>query len=192
MISTVPSTYITPEEYLARERQAESRSEYFGGEIFAMAGASLRHGRLVLNFAGRLAQKLRDTQCNVYATDIRLLTPRGLYTYPDVMVICGDEILANQQPDTVTNPILIIEVLSESTKDYDRGQKFESYRAIPSLLEYLTVAQDRIHIEHYTRQPDQRWILQEYSDPAASVALPSIGAELQIAEIYEKVEFSRA
>jgi Uma2 family endonuclease len=114
----------------------------------------------------------------------------NLFTYPDVMVICGELKLADNRRDIVLNPVVLIEVLSKSTQAYDRGEKFASYRTIPSLMEYLTVAQDKIHIEQYTRQPDDRWPLTEFTDPAATIKLESIGVELRVADVYEKVEFA--
>ena len=191
-MSSVPTTYLTPEEYLEQERKAETRSEYFQGEVFAMAGASRRHGLIVTNLIRDLSEKLRKRDCNVYSTDLRLaVNPAGLYTYPDVLVVCGGEEVLDQHDDTLLNPTLLIEVLSESTKDYDRGQKFESYRKLSSLREYLTVAQDKIHIEQWTRQPDNGWILREYSDAAEIIELPSIDVDLQLADIYEKIDFSK-
>lgn len=188
-MSTLQNTYVTPEEYLERERKAETRSEYFRGEIFAMAGASRQHARIVTNLVRELSERLRKRPCNVYSSDLRVAVGQtGFYTYPDVTVVCGEEKFADGHLDTLLNPIVIIEVLSESTKDYDRGQKFESYRTLPSLMEYLTVAQDKIHVEHWLRQEDQRWILTEYGDRNATIALPCIDAQLSIADMYEKVE----
>ncbi len=191
-MATLPSTYITPEEYLERERKAETRSEYAGGEVFAMAGASPEHIVIVGNIFAGLHQQLRNRSCTVYSNDLLIaISPKGLYTYPDLAVVCGPLKFIDERRDTVTNPAVIIEVLSQSTKDYDRGQKFESYRTLPSLMEYITVAQDRIHVEQWTRQPDQRWMLAEYSDPAAFIALQSIAVELQLADIYEKVDLEK-
>ncbi len=191
-MSSAPTTYITPEEYLERERNAETRSEYFQGEVFAMAGASLRHGRIVSNLVAEIHQQLRNRPCNVYSTDLRLAVgAAGLYTYPDVMVVCGEEKVADHHDDMLLNPTLLVEVLSKSTKNYDRGQKFESYRKLPSLKEYLTVAQDKIQVEQWMRQPDDRWILREYEASAKTIALPSIGVELQLSEIYRKIDFSK-
>ena len=190
-MSTLPNTFITPEEYLDRERKAETRSEYFRGEIFAMAGASLRHTIIVGNLFAALHQLLRNKACSVASHDLRIaVTSDGLFTYPDIAVVCGPPAFIDNRQDTVTNPIVIIEVLSESTKDYDRGQKFESYRTLPSLMEYLTVAQDKIHVEHYVRQADQRWILTEYRDANATVTLPSVDAQRSIADMYEKVDLA--
>lgn len=190
-MATLQTTYITPEEYLERERKAETKSEYFRGEIFAVAGTSLRHSRLVTNLVINLGSKLRNSSCSVYMTDLRLLvSPTGLYTYPDVMVICGKEMLAPLDFDTVTNPSVIIEVLSESTKNYDHGRKFQSYRTIPTLTDYLMVEQDEMRVEQYTRQPDQRWLLTEYKEPSAAIVLPSLGVEIALQDVYEKVDFS--
>jgi Uma2 family endonuclease len=187
-VSTVASTFLTPQEYLDRERTAERKSEYWAGEMFAIVGASFAHVAIVTNLVVELGSKLKQKRCGVYSTDLRLATgASGLYTYPDVMVICGKPAVIDEHLDTVTNPTLLIEVLSESTKSYDRGQKFESYRAIPSLMEYVTVSQDKIHVEIHTRQPDNSWLLREL-DNAGPVKLQSIGVELQLADIYEKVE----
>lgn len=192
-MSTLSRTHLTPEEYLARERKAETKSEYFRGEIFAMAGAGRQHGRIVTNLVRELSNGLRKRACNVYSGDLRLAAGRAeLYAYPDVIVVCGEEEYADEHVDTLLNPTVIIEVLSESTRDYDRGQRFESYRTVPSLMEYLTVAQDKIHVEHYIRQPEQRWILTEYGDRTAVISLPSIDVELRVPDVYEKVDFARA
>jgi Uma2 family endonuclease len=188
-MSTVATTFLTPQEYLERERAAETKSEYYGGEMFAMAGASLRHGTIVLNLAAELRSSVKGKPCAVYSTDVRLAAgATGLYTYPDVMVICGKPAVIDAHLDTVTNPVVIIEVLSPSTEGYDRGRKFELYRAIPSLMEYLTVSQDKMHMEIHTRQPDDTWLLRDVRD-SGPVKLQSIGVELQLADIYERVEF---
>lgn len=190
-MSSAPTTFITPEEYLDLERKAERRSEYYQGEIFALAGASPEHVVIVTNLVGELRQHLKKRDCTVYSTDLRLcVSPAGLYTYPDVMVACGKAVFADRR-DTLLNPTLIIEVLSESTKNYGRGQKFESYRKLSSLKEYLTISQDKIQIEHWMRQPDDSWILREYNASAETISLPSIGIDLQLSEIYEKIDFSQ-
>jgi Uma2 family endonuclease len=188
-MSTVVSTFLTPQQYLERERVAETKSEYYGGEMFAMAGASLQHVTIVLNLAGELRSSLKGKPCAVYSTDLRLaIGATGLYTYPDVMVICGKPAVIDAHLDTVTNPIVLIEVLSPSTEGYDRGRKFESYRAVPSLMEYLTVSQDKAHVEIHARQPDDTWLLRDVRD-SGPVKLQSIGIELQLSDIYERVEF---
>jgi Uma2 family endonuclease len=190
-MATVPATRLSVEEYLERERQAEFKSEYVAGEIFAMSGASRRHVLIATNLTAELRQALRARSCRVYSADLRVgVQPAGLYTYPDIVVTCGQETFQDEQFDTLLNPMLIIEVLSESTADYDRGRKFESYRALDSLQDYLTVAQDRVHVEHWTRQADGRWLLTEFNHPSASIWLPSIDVQLAVASIYEKVDLA--
>jgi Uma2 family endonuclease len=180
---------MSPAEYLERERKAEFKSEYFEGEMHAMAGANCRHALIVTNLAGELRQRLKKGPCKVYSSDLRLrVSPTGLYTYPDVTVVCGDLQFADDQKDTVLNPVVIIEVLSTSTRDYDRGQKFQHYRTLPSLAEYLTVAQDAPHVEQCSRQADGRWLLTEFANLDQSLQLPAIGCELPMAEVYDKVD----
>jgi Uma2 family endonuclease len=190
-VSSQPKSFLTPEEYLEHERQADHKSEYLHGEVFAMAGGSPRHAWIIANLVGELRQQLKQRPCRVSSSDLRLrVSPTGLYTYPDVMVVCGEPEFADDQKDTLLNPIAIIEVLSESTRDYDRGQKFQHYRALPSLVDYLIVGQDEPHIEHYVRQPEHRWLLAEFSGLAESISLQSIGCVLALAEIYDKIEWA--
>jgi Uma2 family endonuclease len=189
-MSSQPTTLLSPTEYLEQDRQAQHKSEYFQGQMFTMAGASPQHVLIVTNLVRELSQKLKGRPCRVYSSDLRLrVAPTGLYTYPDVMVVCGEAQFADDQKDTVMNPLLIIEVLSESTRDYDRGQKFQHYRTLPSLVEYLTVAQDVPHIEHWIRQPENRWLLAEFSGLNQSLQLASIGCVLPSSEVYEKIEW---
>ena len=189
-MSSAPLTRLTPEEYLERERKAEYKSEYYQGEVFAMAGASPNHGSVVTNLVASLHGRLKGRGCKVWATDLRLrVSATGLYTYPDVMVVCGPPSLADDRRDTLLNPNLIIEVLSDSTRDYDRGRKFQQYRTLASLLEYVTVEQDGVHVEQWARQPDQRWMLTEVEDTGATLSLASIGVDLPLSEIYEGIEF---
>jgi Uma2 family endonuclease len=125
----------------------------------------------------------------LFSTDLRLrVTPTGLFTYPDVMVVCGEAHYVDQEVDTLTNPAFIVEVLSASTEDYDRGRKFEHYRSLASLQEYLLVAQAKVHVEHFQKQPDGRWVLAETSRRDDVVRLPSIGCDLALTEIYDKVD----
>jgi Uma2 family endonuclease len=185
-----PNTFLTPEEYLEIERAAERKSEYFRGEMFAMAGATERHVSIVTNLVAELRQSLKGRPCKVYSTDMRLrVSPSGLYTYPDVMVACGDLQFADDRKDTLLNPLVIIEVLSESTRDYDRGRKFQHYRALPFLKEYLTIAQDEVHVEHWLR-PEGDWRLKEFSDLAQTACLDSIDCTLPLAEIYHKIDWA--
>jgi Uma2 family endonuclease len=182
---------LTPEEYLALERQATVKSEYVNGAVFAMAGASPRHVLIVTNVVAELRQQLKQRPCTVYSTYLRLqVRPTGLYTYPDVMVVCGTPQFDEVQQDTLLNPTVIVEVLSESTKDYDRGGKFQHYRTLTSLAEYLLIAQDTPHVEHFVRQPDNRWLLAETNRLEDTLHLPSITCDLALGEIYDKVDIS--
>lgn len=186
---TQPKTFLTPEEYLAIERQAEYKSEYFNGEMFAMAGASESHVLIVTNVVAELRGQLRGRPCTVYSTDLRVrVSPTGLYTYPDVIVVCGQSQFADDQRDTLLNPTLIVEVLSASTQDYDRGGKFEHYRSIASFHEYVLIAQDRHHVEHFVRQQDNRWLLSETNRLEDVLHLSSIDCNLALPEVYDKVE----
>ena len=188
-MSSQPKLRLTPEEYLTVEREAEYKSEYYDGEVFAMAGASARHVLIVTNVVRELGTQLKRRPCTVYSSDLRVrVSETGLYTYPDVAVVCGVPQWADDQRDTLLNPTLIVEVLSDSTKDYDRGGKFEHYRTLESLSEYVLIAQDKIHVEHFARQPDNRWILSETNRVEDTIHLSSIGCNLELAEIYDKVE----
>ncbi len=179
----------TPAEYLAMEREANAKSEYLDGEIYAMAGASRRHNLISLNVAGELRGRLRDRSCEVYAHDMRLkVRATGLYTYPDVVAVCGEPEFEDAELDTLLNPTLLVEVLSKSTENYDRGAKFEHYRTLPSLREVLLVAQDSPHVVHYVRQDDGTWLLTETRELEAVLELPALGCELPMEEIYAQVE----
>ena len=192
-MSSQPKSFLTPEEYLERERKAEFKSEYFNGEVFAMAGGSRRHSLIAGNLVREFGQQLKKRPCEVHGSDLRLrVSPRGLYTYPDVTIICADPQFADEQKDTLLNPVVIVEVLSASTRDYDRGMKFEQYRLLPSLQEYLTVAQDAVHVEHWVRQPENRWLLAEFRELTETIPLESIACNLPLAEIYDKVEWPSA
>jgi Uma2 family endonuclease len=193
-MTTEAKRRLTPDEYLALERASETRSEYLNGEVFAMSGASVAHVQIVTNLVVQLGSQLKGSRCRVLSTDMRLrVSPTGLYTYPDVIVACEPFQFADDQKDTLTNPLVIIEVLSESTKDYDRGGKFAHYRTLPTLREVLLFEQSRVHAEHYVRQPDpQRWMLAETDNRTDTLALASIGAELKLAEVYDGVEAGSA
>lgn len=189
-MSSHAAARITAEEYLVLERQASYKSEYFQGEIFAMAGASRRHNLISLNIGAELRAQLKQRPCEVYTSDMRVKIPRtGLYTYPDVVVVCGEPAFEDAEVDTLLNPTLLVEVLSPSTADYDRGGKFEQYRTVPAVQEYLLVAQAQCHVVHYTRQPDNAWRLTETSDFQAQLHLPSIGCVLALSEVYARVRF---
>jgi len=189
-MSTQPTQRLTPAEYLALERSAEIKGEYFDGEIFAMAGASREHNLIVSNLVGELREKLRSSPCEVYSNDMRVkVDATGLYTYPDVVVACHKPEFEDEHVDTLLNPTLLIEVLSESTEKYDRGKKSGHYRQLTSLKEYLLVSQDEPHVEHYARQGDGHWLLTEATGVEASIELPAVSAELRLSEVYSRVTF---
>lgn len=189
-MTTRPDVRLTPEEYLRIERAAEWKTEYIDGEMFAMAGASPRHGLITGNLVRELGNLLRERPCGVYPPDLRVATDKHRhYTYPDVVVACEPLQFVDEHRDTITNPTLIAEVLSESTEKYDRGAKFERYRAVATLAEYMLVSQERVHVELYTRQPDGGWVLREWNDPAAEIELASLQCRLKVAEVYSKVTF---
>lgn len=180
--------HLTPEEYLAIERRAETRSEYLDGEMFAMTGGSRNHNLIVLNIGRELSLHLKKQPCEVYVSDQRVRIPAtGLYTYPDVVVVCGEPRFEDAELETLLNPTLLIEVLSRTTEAYDRGKKFEHYQTIPSLAEYLLVSQDSFRVEQYLRQGDHRWLLTSVTGREGRIALPSIQCELVLAEVYDKV-----
>jgi Uma2 family endonuclease len=188
-MSTLPQPRLTPAEYLARERKTEHKSEYLKGEIYAMTGASRSHNRIALNVAGELRTQLRERPCEAFIADMRIkVNPTGLYTYPDVAVVCGEPEFEDRELDTLLNPTVIVEVLSESTEAYDRGEKFAHYRRLESVAEYVLIAQDRIRIERFVRDGEQ-WILTEVSDPAGVLMLEAIACRLELRDIYERVEF---
>ncbi len=189
-MSSKPRVRLTPQEYLAIERQAETKSEYYNGEMFLMTGASREHNLIGTNFTGALQPQLRQKPCEIYANDMRVLIPAtGLYTYPDIVVVCNEPQFEDAELDTLLNPTLIIEVLSDSTEKYDRGKKSENYRSIESLREYLLVAQDEPKLEHYARQSNGGWLLTDYHTLEATVSLPAIECHLSLRDVYDKVVF---
>jgi Uma2 family endonuclease len=184
-----PQHFYTPAEYLAFERASATKHEYLNGNILAIRRVNAQHVLIVTNIVGELGFQLKAGPCNVYSAALRVRTaPTGLYTYPDVIVLCDEPQLSDEHEDTLLNPALIIEVLSESTKDYDRGGKFEQYRTIESFVEYLLIAQDRPHVEHHTRQADGSWLLQETNDLEDTIQLKSVPCSLRMADIYSKIE----
>lgn len=187
-MSAQPKTYISVDQYLAGERLSDTKHEYYAGEVFAFAGASEQHNLIAGNVLASLHTQLRRRACTVYSSDMRVKVRRtGLYTYPDVVAVCGQAQFEDEERDTLLNPTVIIEVLLPSTENYDRGKKFQNYRTIDSLAEYLLIAQDTYRIEHYIRQPDQQWLLSEATALNATIDLPSINCTLLLADVYEKV-----
>ncbi|HEX8231344.1 MAG TPA: Uma2 family endonuclease [Chloroflexia bacterium] len=191
-MSVAVEPYYSPEQYLALERKAQSRSEYVNGGIYAMSGASREHNLISLNIAGELRAQLRGQPCEVYISDMRVkVSATGMYTYPDVVAVCSEPVFEDAQVDTLTNPTVIVEVLSPSTEGYDRGEKFAHYRRLESLQEYVLVAQDKVRVEHFVRLDDTsgQWVLTEISEPGGTLHLTSIGCELSLRDIYDRVEF---
>ena len=181
----------TPEEYLARERKALMKSEYRNGQVHAMPGASRAHNLITLHISGELYIQLRERSCEVYPSDMRVkVSATGLYTYPDVIVVCDEPRFDDTHFDTLLNPTVLIEVLSPSTAAYDRGEKFASYQKLDSLCEYILISQDSVRVEHYLRR-DQEWDLTEFHSLTDVCQLPSIGCELSLKAIYAKVQFSQ-
>lgn len=179
---------ITEAQYLAMERAAETKNEFLDGEIYAMTGASQRHNLVAGSTFASLYTQLRGRPCRVYPSDMRVkVAATGLYTYPDISVVCGRAELADENRDTLLNPVLIIEILSRSTAGYDRREKFGQYRRIPTLNDYLLIAQTRCLVEHYLRQSDGKWLLTEYNDLSDVIELPSIGCRLALSDVYEQV-----
>jgi Uma2 family endonuclease len=186
MAAPILTHHYTPAEYLARERAAEAKSEYLDGAIVAMAGASRAHSLINTNLAGLLNAALRDQPCEVHASDMRVRAATGrLYTYPDIAVVCGPAQYEDAHGDTLLNPTVIIEVLSPTTEAYDRGAKFGYYRQLPSLREYVLIAQDQMLVEHYAWRPDG-WLLTE-ARGAGALAFPALGCALPLTEIYRRV-----
>ncbi|WP_298610068.1 Uma2 family endonuclease [uncultured Thiothrix sp.] len=178
----------TPSEYLQQERHSSERHEYIQGQIYSMAGASREHNQLVFNLAGLLHAQLRQRPCSAFVADMRVRTRiNEAYFYPDLSVVCGAMQFEDETSDTLTNPILIIEVLSPTTEGYDRGAKFAHYRRLESLREYILVAQDRVSIERYTRNAQGQWLLSEATELEQTLQLEAIGCELGVKAVYEKV-----
>ena len=186
-----PQPYITPEEYLAAERAAPSKNEYYEGQVYAMAGASNEHNLIVGNLITGLNITLRDTDCTVRASDMRLhVADNGLCTYPDVSVVCGPaQFLPDTYLDTLMNPVLLVEVASHSTFQYDRSGKFLLYRDIPSLRHYLLVDSRRVRILCITRLEADSWSFQEYTRLTDQLQLSALSVEISVGEVYRKVTF---
>lgn len=183
-----PQPKLTAAEYLAIERQAETKSEFLDGEMFAMSGANYRHNVIVSNLLRDLGRSLRGSGCRVLPSDMRVRTPStGLYAYPDVAAICGEPEFADDQFDTLINPIALFEVLSRSTANYDLGAKFIHYRSIQSVREILYIDQATAHVIQYLRQEGERWQITETTNLESKIALPSLGVELDLSEVYDGV-----
>ena len=189
-MATTAKRKLTVAEYLAFERASETRHEFFRGEVFAMNGGAPEHSVIGLNIGGELRGRLKHRPCQIYNGDTRIRVDiSGLYTYPDVSALCGKPKFDDERGDTLLNPSLLVEVLSPSTEAYDRGKKFEHYRRIPSLTEYLLVSQDQCLVERYSRMDDGDWRLTVFNRSEDVVVLESLDCELPLTEIYLKIEF---
>ncbi len=183
---------ITPEGYLAFERNSELKHEYFDGEIFAMVGASLNHNRISRNIDRELGNQLKENSCENFVGDMRVKVEEiNKYTYPDIVVACGKIELEGKGLDTLLNPVVIIEILSDSTEAYDRGLKFEHYQLIGSLQEYILVSQHSCNVVRYLSNQNDSWNYRKYSNMKQVLELESIKCELPLSEIYHRVEFNQ-
>jgi len=188
-MSSQPKLRYSVEEYLALDCEADYKSEYVASEIFAMGGASPKHVLITGNTAGELRNRLRDTNCQVYSADLRIQAEKGdAYHYPDIAVVCGKPEYMEGRKDTVSNPLIIVEVLSPATRSYDRGDKFASYRRIATLREYILIAQEACHVEHFVRT-EGGWEFTEIEDCQGNLIVPTLGIAIPLTEIYAKVEF---
>ena len=189
-MSALPKLYLTPEQYLLQERRSDHKHEYYRGEVFALAGASRQHNLITLNVGGELRTQLKKRSCTVYPSDLRVKIPEmGLYTYPDLVVVCGKAQFEDHEQDTLLNPTVIVEVLSKSSEARDRGEKFSDYRGMESIKDIILVTQHKMRVEHYVRQTNNDWTLHDVSAPDEIITIASIGCRLTLAEIYERVTF---
>jgi len=185
------SRLLSPQEYLEIERRNEFRSEFYNGEMFAMSGVTRRHDRINTRLTSLIDQHLTGKKCEAFSASMRVLaTPSGLYTYPDLSATCEEPQFADQHFDTLTNPALLVEILSPSTENYDRGKKAKLYRVIPSLQELLFIAQDSYEVELYRRQADGTWSLMDAKGQDEAIALTSTGYTLSLGELYEKARMA--
>ncbi len=181
--------YFTEQEYLAAERLALDKHEYFQGEIFAMSGASIPHNKIFSNTFVDLGTKLKGKKCQPFGSDLRIHIPKKtLYTYPDISIICGEIETTDANFDTITNPSVIFEILSESTRNYDKGGKFTLYREIESLKEYILIDSETILVEKFIRNADNSWQLTEYKTLEQSFIIETVSIEMQLVDVYLGVE----
>ena len=193
MLAETEKRYYTPEEYLALEEAAEYKSEYQDGEILPMTGGTANHNKIALNFCRIFPLSVSGQNYEIFINDMRLSIPRyRLYTYPDVMVIQGEPVYQGSNTTTLINPLLIVEVLSKSTKDYDRGEKFLYYRSIPELREYILIDQYKYHVEQLAKTADGKWLFTEYESEDAVLAMESVEFQISLTDIYDRVNFEVA
>ena len=190
MITQIEKRYYTLEEYLALEEEAEYKNEYRDGEIVPMTGGTTNHNKIAGNFYSYLKFTLRGQNYDIYIGDVRLWIPDyRVYTYPDIMVIKGETVYEGTGRTTVTNPLLIIEVLSNSTKNYDRGDKFQYYRSLSELQEYILINQYSFHVEKFVKQGEGQWLFIENSGEQVTLSLESIDFKISFRDLYEGVNF---
>lgn len=190
MVAVVKPPYISPQEYLERERTAQQKSEYFAGTIYAMSGASVAHNTISANLIGDLWSQFKGKPCRVFVSDMKVrVGTTGLYAYPDAVALCGEAHFDDRHRDVLLNPALVFEVLSPSTEAYDRGVKFNHYQHLDSLTDYILISQDRIRLERYQRQADGSWRYTCHEDSEEVVRFAAMDCELHLADIYDKVEF---
>jgi Uma2 family endonuclease len=181
----------TTEQYLDLERHTEIRHEFLDGTVYAMSGGSPAHSAICFNLATTLGVQLRGTRCKGFSPDMKVRAgDKRLYAYPDLAVACGEHFLHDHHGDVLLNPFVIFEVLSRSTETYDRGEKFERYKTIETLTDYVLVSQDRPCLEHFSRRPDGTWSLAEVSGLDAVVDIASVNCRLPLAEVYDRIEFA--
>jgi Uma2 family endonuclease len=182
--------YYTPEEYLELEETADYKSEYIDGQIIPMAGGTINHNQIALNLSTELNYAFKKQSYRVYMGDLRLwIAQKRIYTYPDVMIIAGEAEFFNDRKDVITNPQIIVEVLSKSTKNYDREDKFEAYRTIPTFQEYLLIDQYRVYVEQFSKIGKKQWNLREYDEEDEAIAFASVPFEISLQDLYNKVNF---
>jgi Uma2 family endonuclease len=182
--------YTSIEDYLAEEREALDKHEYYQGEVFAMSGASLKHNEIFTTLFGQMLNKLKGKGCRPYGSDLRIHIPENtLFTYPDISVFCGEPNLTDDHFDTATNPTVIVEILSKSTRDYDLGGKFKLYRDIKSLQAYLVVDSLSMYAVLHTKLSTNQWNLQEYNESNAIIKIDCLQIEIALADIYENISF---
>ena len=182
--------FISPEEYLEQERKSLDKHEYYQGEVFAMSGTSLEHVIIARNCMGNLFAKLKGKSCQPFGSDLRMhIPPNTLYTYPDLSIICGKPELTDEHFDTATNPTVLIEILSPSTRNYDMGIKFKLYRDIPTLKEYILIDSENVYVEKHTRQEDNSWLLSEIKNSHELLKIESIQVAVALSDIYEGISF---
>ena len=185
----IKKTLISETDYLEEERKALAKSEYYKGEVFAMSGASSKHNRIVASIIISIGQYLKNGKCYIYPSDLRVHNPaNGLYTYPDVTIVCGKEEYLDEEFDTLLNPTVLIEVLSPTTEEYDRGTKFKLYRSIPSLKNYIMISSTEISAEIYTRMENNEWKLNMTKDKEGIIHISAIEYDLTLTDVYAQVE----